>query len=52
MCHVQAVEEAVTSSGWLGPAVFVLLYATATVLLVPGSVLTLAAGVLFGRCDA
>ncbi|KXZ42500.1 hypothetical protein GPECTOR_141g698 [Gonium pectorale] len=43
-----AAVAAVTSSGWLGPAVFVVLYAAATVLLFPASVLTLAAGALFG----
>ncbi|GLC41253.1 hypothetical protein PLESTB_001082200 [Pleodorina starrii] len=43
-----AAVEAVASSGWLGPAVFVALYAAATVLLFPASVLTLAAGALFG----
>ncbi|GIL68062.1 hypothetical protein Vafri_21378 [Volvox africanus] len=43
-----AAVEAVASSGWLGPAVFVVLYVAATVLLLPASVLTLAAGALFG----
>ncbi|GIL81377.1 hypothetical protein Vretifemale_10366, partial [Volvox reticuliferus] len=43
-----AAVEAVASSGWLGPAVFVALYVAATVLLFPASVLTLAAGALFG----
>ncbi|GFR44730.1 hypothetical protein Agub_g6056, partial [Astrephomene gubernaculifera] len=43
-----AAVGAVASSGWLGPLVFVLLYVAATVLLFPASVLTLAAGALFG----
>ncbi|GLI61029.1 hypothetical protein VaNZ11_003293, partial [Volvox africanus] len=43
-----AAVEAVASSGWLGPAVFVTLYVASTVLLFPASVLTLAAGALFG----
>lgn len=40
--------DLVAASGWLGPAVFVAAYIIATVLLVPASVLTLAAGALFG----
>lgn len=36
------------AEGWTAPVVFVLLYAALTVALVPGSVLTLAAGLLFG----
>ncbi|PNW87742.1 hypothetical protein CHLRE_01g000250v5 [Chlamydomonas reinhardtii] len=43
-----AAIAAVTSSGWAGPAVFVGLYVAATVLLFPASVLTLAAGALYG----
>ncbi|KAG2425117.1 hypothetical protein HYH02_015061 [Chlamydomonas schloesseri] len=43
-----AAMAAVTSSGWAGPAVFVALYVAATVLLFPASVLTLAAGALYG----
>lgn len=42
------VEEAVASAGALGPLFFIAAYVVATVLLVPGSVLTLAAGALFG----
>lgn len=34
--------------GWWGPAVFVALYVAATVMMLPGSVLTLGAGVAFG----
>jgi uncharacterized membrane protein YdjX (TVP38/TMEM64 family) len=38
----------VESLGWLGPLVFILGYAVATVAFVPGSLLTLAAGAIFG----
>ena len=34
--------------GWLGPVVFILGYAVATVAFIPGSLLTLAAGAIFG----
>jgi uncharacterized membrane protein YdjX (TVP38/TMEM64 family) len=34
--------------GWWGPVIFVLLYIAACVLLIPGSVLTLGAGILYG----
>lgn len=37
-----------TTTGWAAPAAFTLLYAVLTVALVPGSVLTLAAGLVFG----
>ncbi len=40
--------ERVAALGPWGPAAFVLLYAAATVLMVPGSVLTLGAGAVFG----
>ncbi|KAG2486347.1 hypothetical protein HYH03_014928 [Edaphochlamys debaryana] len=43
-----AALAAVSGSGWLGPAVFVALYIAATVLLFPASVMTLAAGALYG----
>lgn len=42
------VEDLVAGAGALGPLVFIAAYAACTVLLVPGSVLTLAAGALFG----
>ena len=42
------MEEAVSGSGVLGPIIFIVGYAAATVLLFPASILTLAAGVLFG----
>lgn len=40
--------EGVAALGPWGPAAFVLLYAAATVLMVPGSLLTLGAGAVFG----
>lgn len=45
---VQTVRDWAATAGWVAPLVFVLLYAGLTVVLVPGSVLTLAAGLLFG----
>lgn len=42
------IEQFVSGAGLLGPLLFVLTYAVLTVLLVPGSVSTLAAGALFG----
>lgn len=44
----QQVEEAIRSVGPVAPLVFVLVYAVLTVLVFPGSVLTVAAGVAFG----
>lgn len=43
-----ALEDWVRSAGWLGPAAFIAAYAVATVLFMPGSVITLAGGALFG----
>lgn len=43
-----SVEELVAGAGVLGPLIFIAAYTVATVFLVPGSVLTLAAGALFG----
>lgn len=40
--------DGVADSGWRGVAVFVVLYALATVLLVPGSATTITAGVVYG----
>ena len=46
--YVPAFAEWVAGLGFWGPAVFVLGYAAATVAFVPGSILTLAAGAIFG----
>lgn len=43
-----AVDAWVRSAGVAGPLLFIVLYAAATVLFLPGSVLTLAGGALFG----
>jgi len=43
-----ALESWVANAGWLGPAAFIAAYAIATVLFLPGSVITLAGGALFG----
>ncbi len=43
-----ALEAWVASAGSAGPLLFMLLYAVATVLFLPGSVVTLAGGALFG----
>ena len=43
-----ALEDWVRGAGWLGPVLFIASYAVATVLFVPGSVITLAGGALFG----
>ncbi len=43
-----ALEQELARFGTLAPILFVLLYASATVLFVPGAVLTLAGGALFG----
>ncbi|KAK9830563.1 hypothetical protein WJX72_012501 [[Myrmecia] bisecta] len=45
---VAELERAITESGSLGPLIFVLAYAASAVLFFPASVLTLAAGYLFG----
>lgn len=43
-----ALEAWVQGAGWAGPAVFVAVYAAATVLFVPGAALTITGGALFG----
>ncbi len=42
------LESGLRRMGWLAPLVFMLLYALAAVLFLPGSVLTIAGGALFG----
>jgi uncharacterized membrane protein YdjX (TVP38/TMEM64 family)/rhodanese-related sulfurtransferase/sulfur relay (sulfurtransferase) complex TusBCD TusD component (DsrE family) len=46
--NVAALESWVKSAGALGPVLYMALYAIATVLFLPGSVITLAGGALFG----
>ncbi len=46
--NLEALDAAIKDAGVLGPLVFMSVYAAATVLFVPGSVLTLAGGALFG----
>jgi len=46
--NVAALEAWVKSAGALGPLLYMALYTVATVLFLPGSVLTLAGGALFG----
>lgn len=44
----KALEQWISDAGNAGPVVFILIYAVATVFFLPGSVLTLAGGALFG----
>jgi uncharacterized membrane protein YdjX (TVP38/TMEM64 family) len=44
---LEALRDFIASSGNWGAAIFVLVYIVCTILLIPGSALTLAAGVLF-----
>jgi uncharacterized membrane protein YdjX (TVP38/TMEM64 family)/rhodanese-related sulfurtransferase len=46
--NAAALEQWVEEAGLAGPLVFMLIYAIATVFFLPGSVLTLAGGALFG----
>ena len=45
---VQLLEQWVDQAGWWAPIIFMLIYIAATVLFLPGSILTLAGGALFG----
>mgnify|MGYP002795031563 CR=1 FL=1 len=45
---VQLLEQWVNQAGWWAPIIFILIYIISTVLFLPGSVLTLAGGALFG----
>jgi len=45
---VAVVQQWVENAGMAGPLLFILLYALATVLFLPGSLLTLAGGAMFG----
>ena len=46
--NTQALEQWVDGAGVAGPLLFMLIYALGTVLFLPGSVLTLAGGAIFG----
>ena len=46
--NAEALEQWVNDAGIAGPLLFMLIYAVATVFFLPGSVLTLAGGALFG----
>lgn len=46
--RVHDLEDLIAASGYLGPLIYAAAYTTSTVLLFPASVLTLAAGFLFG----
>lgn len=46
--YVPQFASWVEGLGWWGPAVFALAYAAATIAFVPGAILTLAAGAIFG----
>jgi len=48
LLNVAALETWVKSAGALGPLLYMALYAVATVLFLPGAVITLAGGALFG----
>jgi len=44
----QVLEDWVTGAGAAGPVIFIVIYTISTILFLPGSVLTLAGGALFG----
>jgi uncharacterized membrane protein YdjX (TVP38/TMEM64 family)/rhodanese-related sulfurtransferase/sulfur relay (sulfurtransferase) complex TusBCD TusD component (DsrE family) len=48
LLNVAALEDWVKKAGPLGPVLYMAVYAVATVLFLPGSVITLAGGALFG----
>ncbi|MBT8120393.1 MAG: sulfurtransferase, partial [Gammaproteobacteria bacterium] len=45
---IELLEQWLEQAGWWAPVVFILIYAVATVLFLPGSVLTVSGGILFG----
>jgi uncharacterized membrane protein YdjX (TVP38/TMEM64 family) len=45
---IDAIQQWLDDAGMLAPVIFILVYALATVLFLPGSVITLAGGALFG----
>jgi uncharacterized membrane protein YdjX (TVP38/TMEM64 family)/rhodanese-related sulfurtransferase len=46
--NIAALDSLIKNAGFIGPVLFMLVYALATILFLPGSVLTLAGGALFG----
>jgi len=46
--NIATIQQAIASVGIWGPIIFILIYISATVLFLPGSVLTLAGGLIFG----
>ena len=45
---LQHILQGIQSLGWIGVVIFILVYIIATVALIPGSILTLGAGLIFG----
>ena len=45
---IELLAQWLEQAGWWAPVVFILIYAVATVLFLPGSVLTVSGGILFG----
>ncbi len=45
---IELIEQWINQTGWWAPLIFILAYIVATVLFLPGVILTLAGGVIFG----
>ena len=45
---INLIEQWINQAGWWAPVIFILIYTMAAVLFLPGSVFTLAGGVIFG----
>jgi len=46
--NINLIEQWIDQAGWWAPVIFILIYIISTVLFLPGSILTLAGGALFG----
>ncbi|PCI08957.1 MAG: sulfurtransferase [Gammaproteobacteria bacterium] len=46
--NVEVLQQWLAQAGWWAPVIFIFIYIVATVLFLPGSVFTLAGGVIFG----
>ena len=46
--NISLIEQWINQAGWWAPVIFILVYIISTVLFLPGSILTLAGGALFG----